>query len=223
MENKALVIAPHPDDEVLGVGGTMAKLSSEGAEIYVIIVTKGFPPLFDEKIIERSRREALEAHKFLGVRKTIFLDFPAVELDTITQHILNDKLLEEIEKIKPDIVFVPFNGDIHKDHQIVFLSALTAMRPGNSFSPSKIYAYETLSETNWYAPYITPNFIPNLYIDISLYLEKKIEAMKIYSSQIKNFPHERSAETIEALAKLRGSTVNLPAAEAFVIIREIVK
>jgi LmbE family N-acetylglucosaminyl deacetylase len=220
---KVLVIAPHPDDEVLGVGGTIAKFASKGNEIYVVVVTKGYPPLFSEDMVIRGRQEALKAHELLGVKKTFFLDkFPAAKLDTVPHSEINAELANIIHMLKPDILFIPFNGDIHLDHQQVFLSSLVAIRPnGCGFSPQSVYAYETLSETNWNAPYLTPGFIPNVFIDISDFLDKKIQAMKSYQSQVKPFPNERSLESLHALATLRGSTVGVKAAEAFVLIREI--
>ena len=223
MSKKVIVIAPHPDDEILGVGGTIARFSDEGVEVFIVIITKGYPPLFDEESINIGRKEALEAHKFLNVKETFFLSFPAANLDSIPSREINDKLIDIFKDIKPDIIFIPFNGDIHIDHQRIFLSALVAARPNNSEFPSFIYAYETLSETNWNAPYITPNFVPNVFIDISQYLDKKIEAFKKYKSQIKEFPHERSIESIKMLAMLRGSTVGCYAAEAFVLVRGVYK
>lgn len=220
--DKVLIIAPHPDDEVLGVGGTIAKFVSEGKEIYVVICTKGYPPDFDIELIEIGRKETKEVHKFLGVKETIFLDFPAANLDKVPHKEINNKLTEVLEYIKPNMVFIPFGGDLHIDHQKIFHSSLVALRPINSFKIEKIYAYETLSETNWNAPYLITHFVPNVYIDISKYLDRKEEAMKIYNSQLKEFPHERSIESIRALAMLRGSTVTLKAAEAFILIREVI-
>jgi LmbE family N-acetylglucosaminyl deacetylase len=222
MNRIILVIAPHPDDEILGVGGTIAKFINDGNDIYVLICTKGYPPDFDIEVTEMGRKEARMAHEYLGIKETIFLDFPAANLDKIQHKEINKKIIEVLDYIKPQIVFIPFIGDIHLDHQIIFHSSLVALRPINSFKVERIYAYETLSETNWNASYVATNFIPNVYIDITNYLDKKIEAMKLYKSQLRNFPHERSLETIRALAMLRGSTVGVKAAEAFVLIREII-
>ncbi|MBF2064060.1 MAG: PIG-L family deacetylase [Calothrix sp. C42_A2020_038] len=218
---KILVVAPHGDDEVLGVGGTIARYASEGAEIYVVIVAQGFPPDYQDEERIQDQKEALAAHKILGVKETIFLSFPAARLDTIPHRNVNKQIFDVIKKFQPDILFVPFVGDIHIDHQRVFLSSLVAARPNSPFTPKTIYAYETLSETNWNAPYLAPNFVPNTFIDISAYLETKLEAMQAYASQIKRFPDERSEETIRALATVRGSTVNRYAAEAFYSIRQI--
>ncbi|MCE5323998.1 PIG-L family deacetylase [bacterium] len=217
----ALVIAPHPDDEVLGAGGTIAKLADTGNEIDVVVVTKACPPDFDENDLIRGRNEALKAHNILQVRNTYFLDFPAASLDMTPHREINSALSEIINKLEPDLVFVPFPGDIHMDHQRAFLSAIVSVRPRGKYSPRSVYAYETLSETNWGAPYLMPGFIPNVFFDISSHMEKKIEAAQAFVSQIKPFPDERSIKGIRALAALRGSTVNRTAAEAFVLIRQL--
>lgn len=218
---KVLVIAPHPDDEVLGVGGTIARYAAEGSEVYVAIATRGYPPEFKEEMHQKVRQETLAAHQLLGIKETIFLSFPAAKLDTIPHSEVNSQLFGIYQKIQPDLLFIPFIGDIHMDHQKVFLSALVAGRPISAYAPKAIYCYETLSETNWNAPYLTPNFVPNVFIDISEYLETKIQAMQIFASQLQPFPNERSEEALRALATLRGSTVSRFAAEAFYLVRQV--
>lgn len=221
MTHRILVVAPHPDDEVLGVGGTIAKAVAAGAEVHVAIVTKGMPPAFDEEFIATGRREALEAHARLGVARTHFLDLPAAALDTLEHRQLNARLAAVVREVRPDNMYVPFAGDIHADHQLVFQSSLVAVRPNGGYAPGALYAYETLSETNWNAPYLTPGFAPNVFVDISAHVDAKIEAMRTYASQIQPFPHERSAEALRALATLRGATIGCAAAEAFVLVRAI--
>ena len=218
---RVLVVAPHPDDEVLGVGGTMARHAAEGAEVSVVIATKGYPPDFSEDLVRRGREEARCAHQVLGVHETLFLDFPAAGLDTVPHSALNAGLGGVMARVQPDVLYLPFNGDLHRDHQRVFASALVAARPGHANTPRAIYAYETLSETNWNAPLLSPGFAPNVFTDISAHLEKKLAAMRSYASQVKQAPHERSVETLRALATLRGSTVGYAAAEAFVLVRQI--
>ncbi len=218
---KLLVIAPHPDDEVLGVGGTIARFASDGAEVCVVVMTKGCPPDYPEDDYKLARQEAHAAHAVLGVKETVFLDFPAARLDTIPHRDINAQLCQICRKVQPDKLFVPFVGDIHMDHQLVFLSSLVAARPNNPLAPKEIYAYETLSETNWNAPYLAPNFVPNVFIDISAHLETKLQAMQMYASQVQPFPSERSEEALRALATLRGATVGRYAAEAFCLIRQI--
>lgn len=222
VSERILVVAPHPDDEVLGVGGTMARLASEGAEVFVAIVTRGYPPHFDEAFIERGRAEARVAHELLGVKEAFFLDLPAAALDTVPHRELNAALARVFRETAPRTVFVPFAGDLHLDHQHVFLASLVASRPASHGFPSTVYAYETLSETNWNAPFLSPAFTPTTYVDISAHVERKIEAMRAFASQIRPAPHERSAESIRALATLRGSTVGLHAAEAFVMVRQVI-
>lgn len=222
MNKKILVIAPHADDEVLGVGGTMARFAAEGAEVYVVIATQGYPPDYPEEMSENVRQQGFAANRLIGVKETRFLTLPAANLDSVPYREINHQLVEAIHNIQPEVLYIPFNGDLHVDHQRIFLSALVAARPNRINAPTTIYAYETLSETNWNAPYLTPNFVPNVFVDISGYLEMKIQAMEIYASQLKPFPHERSEKTLRALATLRGSTVGRFAAEAFVMVREII-
>lgn len=219
--SSVLVIAPHPDDEVLGVGGTIAKLVAGGASVEVVIVTKASPPLYSEDVLVTGRREARAAQQTLGVTRSRFLSFPAAGLDSVPHRELNAGLGEVFAEVRPDVVFIPFNGDLHTDHQLAFNSALVCSRPGSAWSPRSIYAYETLSETNWNAPYVTPSFVPNVFVDISAHLETKLTAMRQYASQLKEFPHERSIGALQALAAHRGSTVGVAAAEAFVLIRDL--
>lgn len=216
-----LVVAPHPDDEVLGVGGTMAKLANLGYELNVCIVTKGMPPKYSQESVDKIRAETKAAHELLGVKETFYLDFPAAELDMIPEASLGSEISSLVNKLKPSILFIPFSGDVHFDHQKVALACLVASRPHGNFFPKTVYAYETLSETNWNAPYLVENFTPNVYIDITDTINIKIEAMSCFESQLFDFPHERSIKSIEALAIHRGCTVKTKAAEAFVLIRDI--
>ncbi|MCD4768758.1 MAG: PIG-L family deacetylase [Bacteroidales bacterium] len=223
---KILVIAPHADDEVLGCGGVMKKYSNDGHKVIVIIATNasmGAPELYSQERINNVRKEAINAHKILGIEETIFLDFPAPRLDTFPIYKIANAISEIITKYKPEVLFLPHRGDIHKDHAAVFNAAMVAARPINNCSVRRILTYETLSETEWAAPYGDDSFIPNVFIAIEQDLDKKIEAMKKFSSQIQNFPHPRSAEAIKSLAQYRGATVGYMAAEAFMLIREIQK
>ncbi len=221
MTRRVLVVAPHPDDEILGVGGTIARHVAEGAEVHVAIVTKGYAPDFDDAHVAQVRGEAKEAHALLGTAGLHFLDLPAAALDTVPHREINARLARVMSEVVPDTLYIPFNGDLHRDHLETFLSVLVASRPNRPEAPRAIYAYETLSETNWGAPYLMPSFAPNVYVDITNHLEFKIKAMEVYQSQVKPFPNERSVESLRALAALRGSTVGVRAAEAFVLIRQV--
>jgi len=217
---KILVIATHPDDEVLGCGGTIAKHTKQGDETYLCIVTKGYTPDWSEEFLKKRKNEIEKANKILGIKKTFFLDFPTVKLDTIPQKELNDALSKIVDEVKPEIVYIPHKGDLNKDHRLVFEAVLVAVRPVSRCRIKKLLSYETLSETTWGSP--IKDFTPNVYVDISGTLEKKIEAMKAYEGEIKQYPHPRSLEMINILAKMRGSECGLDAAEAFMLIREVV-
>lgn len=221
MSPTALVLAPHPDDEVLGPGGTVARLVSEGATAHVVVVTRGQPPLFTSEQVQRTRSEADRAHEVLGVASAEFLDFPAAALDVTPHAELNRAIEDTLVRLQPELLFVPFNGDMHRDHREVFDSAMVAARPGGPATPKAIYAYETLSETNWNAPYLTADFVPTVFFDISEHIERKIAALSCYESQLRPSPHERSLDAVRALATLRGSTVAKKAAEGFIMIREL--
>jgi N-acetylglucosamine malate deacetylase 1 len=217
-----LVIAPHPDDEILGCGGTMHSLAGKGCNVYVLIVTKGDPDIFPEERIKKVRKEALEAHIFLNVKETRFLEFIAPNLD-LTSHAQISRAIESIIKeLNIQVLFLPHRGDLHHDHRIVFESALVAARPVRDCPVKCIYAYETLSETEWAAPFSSDTFIPNVFFCIENSLDFKLNAFQCYETQVKIFPGSRSNEAIKSLAVFRGVTIGKKAAESFMLIREIV-
>jgi len=215
---RALVVAPHPDDEVLGVGGTIAKLTGQEWKVSVCIVTKG-DDAFPKGLIERGRREASRVHLDLGVCNTVYLDLPAAKLDQLPHHVLNARLAEVMEAVRPEIVLFPFWGDIHRDHRLVAESVLVVTRPHGT-GATLVAAYETLSETNWGRP-LSNGFEPDMFVDITDQLSLKLEAVSTYKSQMQRFPHERSVEAVRHLAHLRGAEVGRRAAEAFVSVRHV--
>lgn len=218
-----LVIAPHPDDEIIGCGGTILKHITQGNHVYICIVTKGYLPLYNPERNEKNRADALMCHKFVGVSKTFFLDFPAAMLEKIDRYELNDKLLSVIKEVHPQEVYIPHYGDMQRDHQIVADSAMVALRPKYLPQVEKIYGYETLSETDWNIPSVQNAFIPNVFVDISEHLERKKIALNYFKLQVSVFPDARSVEAVEALAKYRGALMNMKAAEAFMLIRDLRK
>lgn len=220
---KILVVAPHCDDEVLGCGGTIAKYAASGNDVYVLVVTKAVEPLFSKDLAEQVRNEGRAADKLLGVKETIFFDFPAAMMEDVPRYKINDAFTKIIQQIKPDIVFMPHRGDMQLDHKLTVDSLMVALRPKYDHIVKHIYAYETLSETGWDIQNHTNAFIPNVFIDISDYLNLKLEAMKLFESQLAEFPQARSIEAIRALAEYRGATMTMRAAEAFVAIREVLE
>ena len=225
MNNRFLVIAPHADDETLGCGATIAKLSEQGKIVDVVIMTNasvGAPELYSQASIDLVRKEAFQAHKILGVTQTFFCDLPAPCLDQYPQYKISGTLSEIISDLKPETIFIPHRGDLHLDHGAIFNAALVAVRPQNGNSVKTILAYETLSETEWGHPFQDSVFVPNYFITVSEEnLLKKIAAMSAFESQLKEFPHPRSKQAIESLARFRGATVGAKAAEAYSLVRLI--
>jgi LmbE family N-acetylglucosaminyl deacetylase len=218
-----LVVATHPDDEVLGCGGAIARHASHGERVEVLVVTRGAPDLYAEEQVKGLRKELDAAHAVLGVAAVHFLDFPAPKLDLVAAHELADAVAGKFASLRPETVFIPHRGDLHSDHRAVFAAALVASRPVGDCPVRTVLSYETLSETEWAAPVAEDAFLPSVFVDITEFLEKKKQAMTAYRSQLKEFPHPRSLQSMEALARLRGSTIGVPAAEAFQLIREIEK
>src|SRR5699024_9696406 len=168
---KVLVFAPHNDDEVLGVGGTIAKHVNNGDDVYVCEVTSGK----DQKRLVNIKNEALASHKILGVTETFFLELPVVALADIPTKELNKAFFIMVEKVKPNTAYIPHKGDMHIDHTMVAESAMVALRPVNNPQLKAIYAYETLAETKWKIPSVDNIFIPNVWTDITDTIDKKLE------------------------------------------------
>ena len=221
IKKRILVVSPHPDDETLGVGGTIFKYSNEGHEVNVLTISGHLPPLYTREDYEKTLEEAHKAFKILGVNKSYFLELPATMIGDIPLHELNSKICKIVNDFNPQIIFCPF-PDRHLDHRLVFDSVMVATRPvGKGRNIEIVAAYETLSETHWNAPHIEPNFTPNWVIDISNSIKKKIEALKCYETQIPDFPGPRSLEAIEALAKFRGTQAGFGFGEGMHIIRMV--
>lgn len=217
-----LVIAPHPDDEVLGCGGVIARHSARGDRVQVVVVSRGTPDIFPPEEVEKTRSELAAAHQLLGVEDVHFLDFPAPRLDTVPGHLLADRLTRLVREIQPGTVYAPHWGDLHSDHKAVYWATMVATRPNSVSRVERLLCYETLSETEWGGPSADNAFSPTVFFDIGEFLSAKLQAMACYRTQLKEFPQSRSLRSIEALARLRGSSVGLDAAESFVLVREIV-
>ena len=218
---RVLVIAPHPDDETLGAGGTIAKYSAQGAEVFVLTVSGHLPPLYSREDYETTVMEAYAAYELLGVTKSEFLEIPATMIASQPRHEVNGRISKIVNDFNPLIVLCPY-PDRHIDHRLVFESVMVATRPvGVGRNIEIVAAYETLSETHWNAPHIEPNFTPNWVMDISDHIEKKLDALRCYNSQVSEFPGPRSPESVEALAKFRGTQAGFGYGEGFHIVRMV--
>ena len=217
---KILVIAPHPDDDVLGVGGTISRFSEDGVEVSVLIISGHLPPLYDKQSFLKTKAEAKQSFKIMKVSNWEFFEIPATTIHEMPVATLNSKISNFLTFTNPDWVFIPF-PDRHIDHRTVFDASVVSCRPNNKDFPKTVLSYETLSETHWNVPGIEPAFIPDFFIDITKNVEQKKEALNCYQSQIKNNT-TRSIEACMALAKFRGSQNGCGYAEAFKVIRIVV-
>jgi len=223
---KILVIAAHPDDEVLGCGGAMARFVTEGCEVYTLILGEGVTSRDKERDraereneITELRKQAENANNILGVKKVYAFDFPDNRFDSIP---LLD-IIKTIEKIKgsvqPDSVFTHHQGDLNIDHQITFKAVVTACRPVKDESVKEIYSFEIPSSTEWNAPSSLTYFMPDYFVDVSKSLKVKINALKEYETELREFSHPRSLKAVELNAKQWGVKMGFEAAEAFKTIR----
>jgi len=221
MKNKnILIIAPHPDDETISMGGSIDKFIKEKFNVHILIISGHLPPLYSENDFNLTVKEAKKAFKILGVTSYKFLKIPATYVKDFETSKLNLLIFSEIQKLKPDTVFIPF-PDRHIDHRIIFDSSVVSVRPNGKFFPKKVLSYETLSETHWNVPGIEPSFNPDYFIDISKNIKKKLSALSSYKSQIKNNP-TRSLDAVKSLAVFRGSQNGCKYAESFQIVRMVI-
>lgn len=221
-----LILAPHPDDEILGCGGLISKEVRNNNNVFIAIMTNGnvgAPELFPLEGTKRGLKEAKKSHNLLGVKGTFFYDFPAPRLDTEASYKINIEISKLIKTLEIHDLYIPHRGDIHKDHRIIYESALVAARPINKVNVKRILAYETLSETEWAAPFGDDVFIPNVYVELTEDdLNNKLNAFRCFSEpRIKTAPHSRSTDGITHLARYRGATITKFYAEAFTLVREI--
>jgi LmbE family N-acetylglucosaminyl deacetylase len=223
---KILVVAAHPDDEVLGCGGTIAKHAQSGDNVYCLILGEGVSSRYkSRKMAGKAELRALKADAekaagILGVRKLFFKDLPDNRFDTVPLLEVIKAIEEVKEKVRPDIVYTHHQGDLNIDHQITFRAVLTACRPLAGETVREIYSFEVPSATEWSAPG-RQTFTPNTFVDISKTFGKKVEAMKAYKSEIREYPHPRSAESLEIIGKRWGVVVGGGIVEPFSLVRLI--
>lgn len=217
MKKKVLILSPHADDEILGCGGFISKYSKLNYQINVLIITnanKGAPEIYPKEVIKSLRNEAKKANKLIGTHRLFFENLPAINLNNYPLYKITNTINKYLEKIDPEIVFIPSNNDIHDDHKIIFKAAKVSMRPNKKSNLKKILSYEVLSETEWNED--GKSFSPNYFINLSKSdLNKKVKAFLKYKSQIKKFPHPRSQEVIINLSRFRGGQAFTEFAEAF--------
>lgn len=223
-----LAVVAHPDDEVLGCGATLAAWSRFGAETHVLCLADGETARYRDRLLpEATARIAARrgfAHKaanILGLSSIRFLDLPDNRLDSIDLLDVIRPIEALIQEIAPDTVYTHHGGDLNLDHRIAHQAVTTACRPLPGSKVQRIYAFETPSSTDWATEAHGPVFRPNLFIDVSETLQYKIASLAAYDAEMHQFPHPRSLEGVNVLARQRGACVGVPAAEAFMLVREL--
>jgi len=222
---KLLAIAPHPDDEALGCGGTLLRLKRERpeAELHWAIVTNmAEGPGFDAARVAEREREIAAVANMLRVTAVHRMGFPAARLDTVPQSDLVGAFGVLMKEVEPDTVFVPHRNDVHTDHRYVFDAASSCVKSFRYPSVRRVLSYETLSETEFAIDPAVRPFQPNVWIDISDDLDDKLALLGLYGDEMGTFPFPRSREAVEALARLRGSTAGCRAAEAFMLLKSLI-
>ena len=225
MRKKILVVVSHPDDEVLGCGGTIARLAKERYDIYLAILGEGITSRYKEReeadteLTKELHKRSHQVAELLGIKDLFFNSLPDNRFDAVP---LLDvvKIVEDlIEKLEPLAIYTHYSGDLNIDHVITHRAVLTATRPTEGHSVKEIYAFEVPSSTEWAFGQYNGAFNPNVFVDISETLDRKIQAMEIYESETRIFPHPRSQQSLRALAEYRGIAVGLKAAECFKVLR----
>ncbi len=224
--NKILVVAAHPDDEVLGCGGTIARLTSEGNCVYTLILGEGVTSRDGKRDLAKRENELAElkkqvenSNKILGVKKVYTFDFPDNRFDSVPLLDIIKTIEETKDGFKPDIVFTHHIGDLNIDHQVTFKAVMASCRPTNDESVKEIYSFEIPSSTEWNGPSSLTYFMPDYFVDVNKSLEIKINALKEYKTELRDFPHPRSLKAVELNAEQWGVKMGFEAAEAFKTVR----
>ncbi len=219
---KVLAIAPHPDDETLGCGGVLLRHAAEGDEIHWLVITGITPELgFSVERVARRAAEIEAVGKSYGFKEIIQAGFPTMALDTIANTRLINAIGAVVRTIAPDTLYIPYRNDAHSDHARVFDAAVACSKSFRYPSIRAVYVYETLSETEFGLRIDDPGFRPNHFVNITGWLDRKIEIMRLYGDEMGEFPFPRSETSMRAQAALRGSQAGVVAAEAFMLIKEI--
>lgn len=222
-----LVVAAHPDDELLGVGGTVRRLVNEGACVRAVIMAEGLTSrgvcrfATDKQELKELQEDARRAAREVGYASINFCGLPDNRMDEMNLLDIVKLVSCYVEKYQPDTIFTHHHGDLNIDHRLTCEAVLTACRPVDNCMVERIYAFETPSSTEWNYNYTEP-FAPNVYFDVTDTLEAKIKGMACYQTESKSYPHPRSPEALRSLGRYRGSNAGLGMAEGFVLLREIV-
>jgi len=223
---KVMLVAAHPDDELLGCGGTLLYFKKKGYDIKIIFLSDGESSRLRKKnkkklLIKRREKQAIKISELCNFRKPSFARFPDNQLDGVLLIKIIKFIEREIIKFKPSILITHNENDLNIDHKTVFDAVVTATRPSTKTFVNSIYCFETPSSTENNFSNLKVNFNPSLYFDISKFINKKIDLLKVYKNELKSYPHPRSLEGVRVLAKYRGTQIGKKYAEAFYVLREL--
>jgi|SRR6185503_1211355 len=220
---RVLAIAPHPDDETLGCGGTLLSHRKKGDTISWLIVTRGHEPQWSKEVLAQKEEEIAAVNAAYGFANLYRADLPTVKLESLPLGDVIDKLREAITAAKPDIVYLNHFGDVHSDHRVVFDATMSVLKPFYSgrHGVKRVLSYEVLSSTDAFPANPARAFVPNVFADISQYIDRKLEIMSMYRSEVQDYPLPRSNDSLRALARYRGSSIGVDHAEAFMLVREV--
>ncbi len=217
---KILIIAAHPDDEIIGCGGSIARHVAMGDEVQIQFMTSGVGSRNTCDSKQKRKYLAKKSAELLGVSRIFFADFPDNRMDSIPLLNVVKSIEECVFSFKPNVIYTHHVGDLNIDHQITHKAVVTACRPQPGLCVKEIYAFEVLSSTEWQSPNVHP-FLPNVFVDISNYVNIKRDALSVYSSEMRTPPHSRSIENILRLNYYRGHTIGFDSVEAYMAIRII--
>jgi LmbE family N-acetylglucosaminyl deacetylase len=220
---RILVIAPHPDDETLGCGGSLLKHKANGDSLSWLVATRGHEPQWSAEVLEQKEREISAVAAAYGFDNTFRLNFPAIKLDKIPIEEIIVGIRDAVTDSQPDCVYLNHAGDVHSDHRVLFEATMSVLKPfySSMHGVTRVLSYEVFSSTD--AAPVNPAraFLPNVFTDVTEFLEKKLEIMGLYESELHASPLPRSLDSLRALARVRGATIGVEYAEAFMLVREV--
>ena len=220
---RILVIAPHPDDETLGCGGSLLKHKSNGDSLSWLVATRGHEPEWSGELLAQKEREITAVVDAYGFENTFRLNFPTIKLDQIPLETIIGSVRDAIFDAKPDWVYLNHVGDVHSDHRVLFEATMSVLKPfySSKHGVKKVLSYEVFSSTD--AAPVNPAraFLPTVFTDVTEFIDKKLEIMGLYESELQPSPLPRALDSLRALARVRGATIGVEYAEAFMLVREV--